>query len=77
MPSLPGVWPGQFVMIESDEDEIRLAIAVGVLEREAAKSELAGMGINASPADVSAWIALSGKAQRQACLDYAVMMAAG
>jgi hypothetical protein len=61
---------------ESDEDEIRLTIAVGVLERQAAKSELAGMGIDASPADVSAWIALPAKAKRQVCLDFAVMMAA-
>jgi hypothetical protein len=46
--SQPGGWLGLSVA-EADEAEIRMVIAVGVLEREAAKSELAGMGINASP----------------------------
>lgn len=61
-------------MAEPEAELLQAEIAVAALERIAAKSQLAALGINASPADVSAWLSMTPKAKRRAALDYAVLI---
>ena len=44
-----------------------------VAERAAARNQLAELGVNPSPADVSAWMAMDSKTQRRMALQYVIL----
>lgn len=58
----------------ADKAELAGEILLGVAERSAARNQLAELGISASPADVSWWLALSAKQRQKAALDYAILV---
>lgn len=58
-------------------DLLHAELTVSVLERHAAKNELAELGITASPADVSWWLSWPPKQRQKAAFDYAVLATEG
>jgi hypothetical protein len=76
MPWPHGGWLGLSVAESSEADLLAAEIAVAVMERHNAATELAAIqGGQPSPADVSAYLAMPPKARRAANFQLAVLMA--
>lgn len=59
----------------TDEEQLAVQIGLAVVERQAAGRELAGYGINASPADISAYLAMSQRQRQAANTAWAIYVA--
>ena len=64
-------------MRDSQAELLEAEILVGVAERAAARNQLAELGVNPSPADVSAWMAMDSKTQRRMALQYVILVSDG
>ena len=60
-------------MDEAEADALALEVLAVVFQRQAAIKELAGLGITASPADVSAWLAADRKTRERLGRTWAAM----